>query len=100
MQDGESNDKVHSFVRIQFHHNTQYDARTANPSAALIKELAFRSTNSTAAQKFVQVLLLTPFLVPRSYTAFWLTLQQRESCSMHAGNVCLLRGVRCRRRRR
>lgn len=64
MQDGESNDKVHSFVRIQFHHNMQYDARTANPTAALIKELAFRSTNSTAAQKFVQVL-------SQNYTALW-----------------------------
>lgn len=57
LQDGESNDKVHSFVRIQFNHNTQYDARAANPTACLIKELAFRSTNSNAAQKFVQVLL-------------------------------------------
>lgn len=59
VQDGESNDKVHSFVRIQFHHNAQYDARAANPSAAFIKELAFRSVNSTAAQKFVQVPLLS-----------------------------------------
>ena len=60
VQDGESNDKVHSFVRIQFHHNTQYDARASNPTAVLMKELAFRSTNSTAAQKFVQVRFLTP----------------------------------------
>jgi hypothetical protein len=57
VQDGESNDKVHSFVRIQFHHNMQYDARAANPTAAVIKEIAFRSVNSAASQKFVQVRL-------------------------------------------
>jgi FACT complex subunit (SPT16/CDC68) len=55
VQDGEANDKVHSFVRIQFHCNPQYDAREANPAAAFIKELTFRSVKSDAAMKFVQV---------------------------------------------
>lgn len=55
MQDGEANDKVHSYVRIQFHCNAAYEARQAHPHAAFIKELSFRSAKSDAAQKFVQV---------------------------------------------
>jgi len=55
VQDGEANDKVHSYVRIQFHCNAAYDARQGNPTAAFIKELSFRSAKSDAAQKFVQV---------------------------------------------
>lgn len=54
-QDGEANDKVHSYVRIQFHCNATYEARQAHPQAAFIKELSFRSAKSDAAQKFVQV---------------------------------------------
>jgi nucleosome binding factor SPN SPT16 subunit len=54
-QDGEAQDKVHSYVRIQFNTMASYDARIAFPKAALIKELSFRSVKPEAAHRFVQV---------------------------------------------
>jgi nucleosome binding factor SPN SPT16 subunit len=56
-QDGEAQDKVHSYIRIQFNTMPSYDARIAFPKAALIKELSFRSVKPEAAHKFVQVRL-------------------------------------------
>lgn len=54
-QDGEAQDNVHSYVRVQFNTMPTYDARLAFPKAALIKELSFRCAKSETAQKFVQV---------------------------------------------
>ena len=53
-QDGEAQDKVHSYVRVQFNTMPTYDARQSFPTAAFIKELSFRSAKPDAAQKFVQ----------------------------------------------
>lgn len=53
-QDGEAQEKVHSYVRIQFNTMPAYEARAAHPKAVLIKELSFRSAKPEAAHKFVQ----------------------------------------------
>ena len=56
-QDGEAQEKVHSYVRIQFNTMPSYEARAAHPAAVLIKELSFRSAKPEAAHKFVQARL-------------------------------------------
>eukprot|EP00892_Ulva_mutabilis_P009240 jgi/Ulvmu1/6689/UM030_0020.1 len=85
-QDGEANDKVHSYVRIQFHCNATYEARQAHPKAAFIKELSFRSAKSDAAQKFVQEAqaLRRQVMVKDKEAAERATLVKQEKLQRHA----------------
>lgn len=50
-----SQDGDHAYIRIQLNFMPSYDARQANPTAAFIKELSFRSSNPKHAQRVVQV---------------------------------------------